>query len=115
MIKDKNSILNDLMDNAVQLIAGKIQYTQVVLEQFEEKNDAERVKALNADIEEMTQAMNTIKKRSGCWAQKEEDIVMIYDKEKELSNLKAFREQAVEATRALQDVRENEHQAIIIQ
>jgi len=40
---------------------------------------------------------------------------MIYDKDKELSNLKAFREQAVEATRALQDVRENEHQAIIIQ
>jgi hypothetical protein len=68
MAKDKNTILNDLMDNAAELMAGKIQYTQIVLEQFQEKGDTERIATLTADIAEMTAAMKTITKRSGCWA-----------------------------------------------
>lgn len=68
MIKCKNTILNELMDNAAELIAGQIQFTQLVLEQFQEKNDTARVEALTIDIKEMTQAMEAIQKRSGCWA-----------------------------------------------
>ncbi|MBE8232321.1 MAG: hypothetical protein HAW67_01200 [Endozoicomonadaceae bacterium] len=68
MIKCKNTILNELMDNAVELMAAKINYTQIVLEQFKEKNDTARVETLTTEIDEITLAINTIKKRSGCWA-----------------------------------------------
>jgi hypothetical protein len=68
MIKGINSIINDHMDNAAEVIAGKIEYKQIVLDQFEEKGDTARVAALKSDIEEMTLAMNVIKKHCGCWA-----------------------------------------------
>lgn len=68
MIKCKNTILNELMDNAAELIKGKIQYTTIVLEQFEEKGDKLRVQSLQSEIEEMTLAMKVITKRSGSWA-----------------------------------------------
>jgi hypothetical protein len=67
-IKGKDTILNGLMDSAASLIAAKIEYNKLVLEQFQEKGDTARIEALSAAIDEMTMAMNVIEKWSGCWA-----------------------------------------------
>lgn len=67
-MKDKSHILNDLMASAASLIEAKIEFTKIVRDQFIEKGNTTRTESLTKDIEEMTQAMNTIRKRLGCWA-----------------------------------------------
>lgn len=67
-MKDKDTILNELMENAASLIEAKIEFTKIVRDQFIKKGDTTRTETLTRDIEEMTQAMNTIRVRGGCWA-----------------------------------------------
>jgi hypothetical protein len=67
-MKCKNTILNEMMANAAELIIAKIEYEEIVLEQLIEQGDKARVDRLQANIEEMTAAKDTIIKFSGCWA-----------------------------------------------
>jgi hypothetical protein len=57
-----------MMANAAELIIAKIEYEEIVLEQFIEKGDKARVDRILKNIEEMSAAKNTIIKFSGCWA-----------------------------------------------
>lgn len=68
MAKCKNTILNEMVENTAEVMLGKIEYLEIVRDQFEKKDDKARVANLNADIAEMRAAVATIHKFSGCWA-----------------------------------------------
>lgn len=68
MAKGKDTILNEMMANAAEIIKGKVEFNNIVLEQFRTKGDDTRVKAIQVLNDEMTSAMETIQRYAGCWA-----------------------------------------------
>ena len=46
MIRDKNTIINELVDSAADVMEAKAEYNKLVAEQFEKKGDMERVQRL---------------------------------------------------------------------
>lgn len=66
-MKDKNTIINQMIMNAADVMEAKIEYNEIVVEMFEEKGDTERVKNLRDLNVRIAAAIATIRENDGCW------------------------------------------------
>lgn len=68
-MKDKNTILNEMMDNAAEIIEAKIDYILLVIQKINQRANMADIKAiLEADVEKMRCARDIIVEYSGSWA-----------------------------------------------
>jgi hypothetical protein len=69
-MKDRDTILNDMVSTAADIMEAKVNYNLIVLEQIVEKRGqmdevAQRIRIENKRIED---AINIMRKIGGCWA-----------------------------------------------
>ena len=67
-MKCKNTILNELVANAAELMENHADYNEIVAEQFEEKGDMERVERLRRLNKRIAEAVELMREYAGCWA-----------------------------------------------
>lgn len=68
MAKDKNTIINQLVGNAADVMENKMDYNEIVAEMMDEKGDhacAKRLRDMNTNI---AAAVELMRENGGCWA-----------------------------------------------
>ena len=68
MRRDKNTIINELVDNAAEVMEAKAEYNELVAEQFEKKGDMERVQRLREINTRIADAVALMRDWAGSWA-----------------------------------------------
>ena len=70
-MKDKNTIINEIVDNASEILEQKKEYNKIVIELLEEKKQTDNIHTINTlkeDNTKITEAIILMRKYSGCWA-----------------------------------------------
>jgi len=66
--KDKDNIINEIVDNASIIMENKIELLELIAKQYEEKSDAERAEIWRQDIPDIKKAIDVMRRLSGTWA-----------------------------------------------
>ena len=67
-MKCKNRMINEIVENAAFIMEAHAQQLELIAEQMEAKGDAVRAASCRKDIPAITEAINIMRKLSGCWA-----------------------------------------------
>lgn len=67
-MKDKNTIINEIMANAADIMEAKLDYIELVAKQFEDKGNAEQAARCRKDIPRIKAAVELMREYGGCWA-----------------------------------------------
>jgi len=68
IVKDKDTMINEIVWNASIIMERKIDYLKCVADQFESKGDLENAKIWRSDIPAIKSAIEVMRKTAGCWA-----------------------------------------------
>ena len=66
--KDKNNIINEIVDNASIIMENRIELLELIAKQYEENSDAERAEIWRQDIPDIKKAIDVMRRLSGTWA-----------------------------------------------
>ncbi len=67
-IKDKNTIINEMVWNTADIMEANAKYHELVAEQYDSKGETGEAAYWRKDIKAMMQAVELIRKLAGCWA-----------------------------------------------
>ena len=65
--KDKNSIINQIVSNAADVMEAKAEEEEMIADLFEGKGDHERASKLRDRIKCTTEAVALMRANAGCW------------------------------------------------
>lgn len=67
-MKDRNTILNDMVMQATDIMEMKIDYFLIMVEQYEFKGDPVRAAHYQNELDQTQEVVDFIRERVGCWA-----------------------------------------------
>jgi len=68
MLKDNSTIINELVFNASVVMENKIEYLELVAEQFEKKGDFKQATSWRRNIPTIKTAVEIMREMDGAWA-----------------------------------------------
>jgi hypothetical protein len=68
MGKDKNTIINEMINNTADVMEAKADYNECVAEQMEQKGKVETAERLREMNKRIMGAVALIRENAGCWA-----------------------------------------------
>ena len=69
-MKDKNTIINEMVQNASHIMQSKVKETEMIIQMLKDKGegDGHTVQKLESDNEKTKQAIKVMQDLGGCWA-----------------------------------------------
>lgn len=67
-MKDKTRILNEMVEHAADIMELKMEYQQLMIEQYIEKGDIGRLEHWQNEHNKTEECVNFMRDRGGCWA-----------------------------------------------
>ena len=67
-MKDKNTIVNEMVENTTDIMEEKAQFCQCVADQYVEKGDTIRAEHWSGEAQAIMEVVKFIRERGGCWA-----------------------------------------------
>lgn len=67
-MKDKNTIINEIVGNAADVMAAKLDFNECVAEQMERKGNTDVASRLRAQNARIADAVALMREFGGCWA-----------------------------------------------
>ena len=66
-MKDRHTILNEMVLNVADIMEAKAEYLELVAQQYEESGNIERAEEWRKDLPKIREAVALIRSKSGCW------------------------------------------------
>lgn len=66
-MKDRHTILNEMVLNVADIMEAKAEYLELVAQQYEEDGNIERAEEWRKDLPKIQEAVALIRSKSGCW------------------------------------------------